>query len=426
MNLRKVKNRGILNKSINGDRISFLAGCIVKDELYFSSWHANGFYKMNLKTGVCLFLGIFEKETKSRYLHNHAFFFDGSIWFVPTHGGMYIVKIDIETLDQIYIKLPENGKAIKNDKNEFFWQFKCCYKDGNSEFWLVPLGYNLLLKVDMLTNEITEYKDISNELVYEDGKINFSDACLVDNEIWMCPYYSEKLVIFDIVAKEYKYISRTDFKNGCSMIRNYQNWMIFIPRIQTEVILLINKDTFEEKEIVLNSNVKIGNIMYMLADMVNQFLLLAPFLANEFIVVNIETENVQKDLKLHQYRQQSGFGSERYLSSFFYGSKIIYASDVYGDPLMIFDTQTNTTSYMEVRIDRKKFIKTVNELLLKNEKEILRWLSPKEDVIFESRVPLSLYCLYVKAIKDSNGFYDENSKKTIGEIIFLNSKNNEI
>ena len=422
MNLDKVEMQGMINKNINGSGISFLASCIVEDELYFSSWHTNGFYKMNLKTGICIFLGIFEKETKSRYLHNQAIFFEGAIWFIPTHGGMYIVRINIDTLEQIYIKLPENGKTIKNNKNEIFWQFKCCYEEGNSEFWLVPLGYNMLLKIDMLTNEISEYKDIRNELVYEDGKINFSDACLVDNEIWICPYYSDKLVIFNIITKEYKFILWRDFKNDFAMIRNYKNWMIFIPRIQTKSILLFNKDTFEEKEIFLNVSMKNEKVMYLIADMVNQFLILAPFFAKEFVVVDMETENVQVDINLNRYRKQLGWGNERYQSSFFYEGKIIYASEVDGNPLMIYDTQTDIISYKEVKVDRKIFIKTIHKLLQKNEEMILRWLSSKENIILENEVPLSLFCLYPKETKEKNGLYDKNSKKTVGEIIFLDNK----
>lgn len=419
MDLGKLKNYGIINKNIRGRRISFLAGCIVNDELYFSAWNTNGFYKMNLNTGICIFLGIFEKETKGRYLHNQAIFFDEALWFIPTHGGKYIVKINIKTLEKKYIKLPENGKAIRNEKNELFWQFKCCYKDGSSEFWLVPLGYNMLLKVDMIADEAIEYGDIGNHITFEDGKINFSDACLADDEIWMCPCANERLVIFNIVTKEYKFVSWRNFKNNFPLIKKFKNWMIFLSRIKTKSILLVDKDTFEKKEISLNIVWKNDNeLMYMAADIINQNLILAPFLANGLVAVDMETENVQFDIYFDNNRESMNCGSGKYQSSFLYGSKIVFASDIVGDPLMIYDTQLNIISYMEIRVDQKIFMKTINKLLQENKEEILRWLRNKGKLILEEEVPLPLYCLYQKSIEKED--YEKNERRTNGEKIFLN------
>ena len=151
MHLKKLSNQGIINENINGNKISFLAGCIEGDTLYFSSWLTNGFYKMDLKTGICEFLDIFENETKNRYLHNQAIFFEDAVWMIPTHAGRDIVKINIKTLEKVFIHLPENGKPVRDNEGNITWEFKCCYKKGSSEFWLVPIGYNMFLRVDMLT-----------------------------------------------------------------------------------------------------------------------------------------------------------------------------------------------------------------------------------------------------------------------------------
>lgn len=423
MQLSELKNQGIINKGITGGKISFLAGCVAGDELYFSAWTSNGFYKMDLKTGVCIFLGIFENETKSRALHNQAIFFDNAIWFIPTHGGDKIVKINIETLEKNYICLPEKGRAIRSKDGNFGWEFKCCYKNGDSVFWLAPLGYNMLLKVDMLTDQIIEYGDFKNRVTFKDGQINFSDACMIEDDIWLYPRDNAEIVIFNTVTEKFRFISGQKIKNDFGFIRSYKNWVIFLSRNKNKSILLIDSKTFKEKEILLDVNWKESRQpMYMVADIVGRFLILAPYLAREFIAIDLETGDVQVDRNLHQQMELLGWKEERYQSSFCYGSKIIYASDTIGAPLMIYDMQENSVFYMEMRVDLEKYKKTLVNMYDKNKEDIKKWMKQKGKFVSEDEFLVSPYYFLSVDVRNEEQSDDVNSQKTIGESIFLSAK----
>ncbi|MCI8416927.1 MAG: hypothetical protein HFI33_05395 [Lachnospiraceae bacterium] len=418
MQLKKLSNQGIINENIYGSRISFLAGCIVGDELYFSSWLSNGFYKMDLKTGICEFLDIFENEIKSRYLHNQAIFFEDAIWMIPTHAGKDIVKINIKTLEKVVIHLPENGEPIRDNKGNITWEFKCCYKNGSSEFWLVPLGYNMFLRVDMLTNQVIEYSELRDRVAFKDGKINFADACLVGDDIWFYPYDSEELVIFNTRTEKFRFILWKDNEKKLGFVRTYKEWMIFLSRGKNKSVLLINKDTFEKKEIALNIEWKeIKEPMYMVVDVIEQFLVLAPFLAQEFVAVNIETGNVQLNTKLHEYTEIMKWGPGRYQSSFIYGPKIIYASDIADAPLMVFDYQTNVAFYIHTKVNESQYRETIYKLYNENTEAILNWVRQKGSVIEEREVPLLLTYLLKDDGEDSK-IHDIKDIKTDGERIF--------
>ena len=418
MHLKKLSNQGIINENINGNKISFLAGCIVEDTLYFSSWLTNGFYKMDLKTGICEFLDIFENETKNRYLHNQAIFFEDAVWMIPTHAGRDIVKINIKTLEKVFIHLPENGKPVRDNEGNITWEFKCCYKKGSSEFWLVPIGYNMFLRVDMLTNQVIEYSELRDRVTFKDGKINFVDACLVGEDIWFYPYESTELVIFNTKTEKFRFISWKDCEKKFGFIRIYKEWVIFLSRGKNESVLLVNKDTFEKKKIALNIKWEENKEpMYMTADVVGQFLVLAPFLAQEFIAVNMETGDVQLTKKLHEYREIMKWGPGRYQSSFMYGSKIIYASDRVDAPLMIFDYQTNIVFYMHIQVNESKYRDTIYKLCNENKEALLKWVKQKGRVIEEREVPILLMYLLKDDRKDPK-IHDLRDKKTDGKMIF--------
>lgn len=422
MQISELQNQEIINKGIAGGKIAFLAGCVVEDELYFSSWLSNGFYKMDLKTGICTFLGIFENETKSRALHNQAIFFNKTIWFIPTHGGDKIAKVNIETLEKKYISLPEKGRAIRNKDGIFSWEFKCCYKNGDTVFWLAPLGYNMLLEVDMLTDQVIPYEDFGDRITFEDGRTNFSDACLVEDDIWLCPYDYTEIVIFSTVTRKFRFISEVNLENNKGFIRNYKNWVIFLSHNISKSILLINCNTYEKKELFLDLNGKERKQpMYMVADMVDQFLILVPYWAHEFVVVDIETGNVQTDINLHHQLEALSWEAGRYQSSLAYGSKMIYISDILGAPLLLYDILENKVFYKEMRVNWESYQKTLTNLYDKSREEVIKWVNQKGKTLFADEIPLLAYLFLRESTENEKQTECENGKQTIGERIFLSN-----
>ena len=62
---------------------SFFAGILYDKYVYFSDLHSNGIYKMNPQTGECFLLNIFQEEENISALHDSAFIYEDTIWFIP-------------------------------------------------------------------------------------------------------------------------------------------------------------------------------------------------------------------------------------------------------------------------------------------------------------------------------------------------------
>lgn len=405
--------------------LSFLAGCVVGEELYFSSWTDKGFYKMDLLTGACSFLKMFEKETENTHLYNSAIHYKGSIWLIPANHGEYLVKICLDTLDIEYIPLPESGRVILGKDGIRFKKFKCCYKDGDPVFWLIPIGFDVFLKVNMDTNQITVFPELREHMEFADGIINFFDACFIADDIWMCPKDSKKLVIFN--TKKEKFIIRDwqchDENETFSIIKSYNDWAVFIPSHKENPLLLINRVTFEEKRIPLGiRNSKDINWTHIAVDIIGQYVLLIPFLAAEMIAVDLETQDVQIDRKLYNYVQNTSWKKMRYQTSCRQGSKILYMPDLPNIPLLVYDLKKNVISFLNKYIEPKEYSRFLKEYYRKDKDGFARWLKKYDPSYFsETEIPLDSYDIVINVL--DNKKYSQNKTMEVGKRIFSEVKN---
>ena len=422
MQLRDLKNKGIMETSGSGRKLSFLAGCVVGEELYFSAWCDKGFYKINLNTGHCMPLKLLDFETESMHLFSQALYYENSVWLIPCYGE-HIVKITLDTFEVECIDLPREGREVRGKNGVQYGKFKCCYKEGASEFWLAPIGYNMLLKVDMHTKQVVEIDELRKKINFKEGEIQFSDACFVEDKIWLCPFGSEKLVIFDTLTDKLHFCEWWHTRENYRVIRNYERNAVFIPQTVPKDILLIDQDTFAERKIRIDVPWEMEtDVMYLATDVVDRSVFMAPYQAHEFIMVDLKTGKVQVDKSLHNYVQDMSWGSEQYQVSIKYNTKRIYASDSEDMPLMVCDTKENEVFYIELQIDWKSYRNFLIGLCEKNEDEFRRWVNQKDiDVIFEKDLPLTLYCSEQERIKKRIR-REENTQRTVGEKLFLNLK----
>lgn len=422
MKVKEIKNRGIINRQIKGRKLSFLAGCVVGEEVYFSGWQDKGFYKLELNTGKCIPLKIFEGEDESQCIYTQAIHYENAVWLVPGYG-QHIARIDLTTLEMDYICLPKNGIELYDKAGIRYGKFKCCYKEGASEFWLAPIGYNMLLKVDMQTKQITEFSELRKRVNFKDVENRFSDACFVDDKIWFCPRYGGEIAVFDTVTGDLFFHEWKHTDDDFKLIRNYKNWVVFLSHSVKQEILLIDSVTFEEKKIGVDVDWETQEkFMYVWADIMDQQIFLAPFLAHEYVVIDLETGEVQADTKLHEYVRSMGWGDERYQVSIGNEKRRIYTSDSSDMPLMIYDMEENEVSYMDVSVDWKDYNSFLSALCEDDEDEFMEWVNQKEkDIILEEDLPLSLYCSELETLKNRMN-HGEDVQKTIGEKLFLNIK----
>lgn len=420
MKLRKLNNQGIKTENEKGiKKLSFLAGCVAGEELYFSSWTGRGFYKMNLQTGQCIPLKVFDEETESMFLYSQAVHFENSVWFIPAYGE-YIAKVDLETLEIEYIHLPQNGKEILGKNGIRYAKFKCCYKEGATELWLAPIGYNMFLKVDMRTGQVSEYSELRKKLVFKDGMSYFSDACLVEDKVWLCPWDGEELAVFDTQTAEFQFRKWEYAEANYRIIRNYKDQAVFLPQTAPKDILLISQNTYKERIISIDVAWETKtDLMYLVADVIGKQLFLAPFQANEYVLIDLENGKIQADTKFHEYAEDRSWVPERYQASIRYGSKIIYMSDSKNIPLMILDLDMNTVSYLEKVIEKDTYRNFLTELRKKDERVFFKYINKNEEsIILEEDVPLNMYYSDPDILTDK--IYNMDVQKTIGEKILSN------
>lgn len=420
MELKQLNNQDIkTEKEKEKKKLSFLAGCIVGDELYFSSWMDRGFYKMNLQTGQCIPLGVFGKETESALLYSQAVYFENTVWLIPAYA-QNVVKIDLKTMKIEYLNLPENGKEILGKNGIRYSKFKCCYKEGASELWLAPLGYNMFLKVDMRTNQITEYSELRKRLAFKDGMNYFSDACMVEDKLWFCPRDGEELVIFDTQTGEFQYRKWEHAEKNYRTVRTYKDQVVFLPQADPKDILLISQNTYKERTISIDVEWETRtDFMYLVADVIGRQLLLAPYQAHEYVVIDLESGEIQTDTKLYKYAEDMSWGPQQFQNSIRYGTKIIYTSDSINMPLMMLDLENNRVSYLEKIVEWDIYRNFLINLIKKDKNDFLKYVNLERDIILEQELPLSIYCSELSFLLDKK-VNDMYSGETIGERILSN------
>lgn len=417
MELKKIVNEGLKIKK-KGRKLSFLAGCVIENKLFFSSWHDKGFYKLDLNTGQCTLLKIFEEEPENQLLFNQAIYFEGGVWLIPAYGKN-IVKVDLESLDITYISLPKEGREIRGKGGKRFGKFTACYQEEKSEFWLIPIGYSMLLKVDMITNQISEFKELGENISFKEGVINFSNACFVGDKIWMCPQDCEKLVTFDTKTGEFQFINWKYNGENYRIIKRYKDWLFFLPHSAMKNILFIDHNTLEEKKIAISIDwEKKADFMYLLAEIIDHEIFLVPFLAHEYVSIDLEDGTIQIDKTLHGYVKDMLWEQERFQACIIYDNKMLFTSDEKDMPLMIYDLKSNTVSYMDLALDQTDYETFLSDLYNENKKQFYKWIESNEQkMLLENDLPVFLYCAKIDQL--TNEIEKKRFDcKTIGESIF--------
>lgn len=421
MELKKLVNEGLKTKK-RGRKLAFLAGCVIESKLFFSAWHDNGFYKLDLNTGQCTLLKIFDEEPENQQLFSRGIYFEGGVWLIPAYGKN-VVKVDLESLDITYISLPKEGREIRGKEGKRFMKFACCYQNGKSEFWLIPIGYNMLLKIDMITNQISEFRELDENIVFKDGVINFSNACFVGDKIWMCPQDCEKLVMFDTATEEFQFINWKYKEENYRIIKRYKDWLLFLPHSVMKNILFIDFNTLEEKKIPISIDWENkADFMYLSVEIIDHEIFLTPFLAHEYVSIDLNNGEIQIDRGLHEYVKDMLWEQERFQTCIIYDNKMLFTSDEKNMPLMIYDLKTNTVSYMDLALEQADYEMFLFDLYNENRKQFYRWTKLNEQQIaLEKELPMSVYCSKINQLANEMG-KKCSGRKTIGESIFFSLK----
>lgn len=169
--------------------LQFHAGAQKGDWVYFSAINFNGFFKLSLITGEIAYLGRFKREELKQNLHGGAYIQEDFCWFFPKFGT-YIVKIDLNTLEQQFINCFETLKF--HDEYKFI-----DYVIDGHDIWLIPKGSAAILKFNLITEEFVIFDNWPEALFWDKDSTPFSSAVLLHDKLIICPCDLEDFIILD-------------------------------------------------------------------------------------------------------------------------------------------------------------------------------------------------------------------------------------
>lgn len=382
----------VVQSSKNGRMVQcpFWACAEKNGKLFFSAWLLNGLFCMDLESGRITFLKRFETEKeKEKYLHQFAFVYDNEIWFIPAYGES-ITVVDFSNFVMRKIELPDCNRNINTEK------FCACIPTGEKEVWLLPGSYGEILKINLEKREI---KKIENRKQISTGKQmpQFVDAVKVDNEIWLCPYMAREMVILDTqrekMRKENWEYEPCSFQK---MLYDGQNiWLI--PDIKYSYLVKWDVRTGEKKEIAFSPRLtERGSVGYYTAAIWDNHIWLAPFEAENFVSINISTNEIEEVTALYKAACLFGWKRERYQIAVELEKRILFLSDWQGIAMLCYDKTNGNIIFYELAIEKEELEKYLQVTL--NERKTLEGtvFFNEEGALLENMMPLEYYGELIK------------------------------
>ena len=327
--------------------ITFLAGVVVDNYIYCSNWLSNGLYRINIEGGQSELLNVFIEEKNISNLHSDAFLYKDDIWFIPSKAEK-IACFNISQNSIEYFDLPNQGRVILDKSGNYTFKFSS-YQVKNTEFcWLVPVGYNLLLKLDMKRKEIKNIHGLPPEIKWSDGTINFYSGYLKENYIYMCPYESSVGIKIntkndtiqpwgeDIGGKRYRLIIPFKSKNICIA----QNVGSDISVFDAEM---------KEEKIEVDGNNCLNNF-YLSYWYENDELIIFPFIGNAEIHIKINSMQAYT-VPIRQEKEKKNYFVQRILEV---NGERFLVSDRSNEILKI--DKRGERSFINLEIDKKQFL----------------------------------------------------------------------
>lgn len=263
------------------EALQFMAAVEVDGMLYFSLLYANGLFRRDMKTGEIKYIGSVKEERVKKRLHSHAFTYENKVYFIPNTGN-YIARLDVNDLSIRAIGIPNfKGRGMK---------FASCVQ-AEDALWLVPFAYDALLKVDLKTDEVTQYTNWPSELKDDVGaRILFCGGAYVSGVIYLAPYDCEYLVRYDIATNEMKCEKWNYPKCVFGYMIYEKNALWFLPDSGYSYITKYELDnqtftTIELKEQFMNDS----KVTHVTADVLEGKIVFAPYQSEMWTLVDCES-----------------------------------------------------------------------------------------------------------------------------------------
>lgn len=261
--------------------LTFEAIAIKGNVGYASDHDSNSLFRVDMVTGECTFVRLFDEESVDRKrLHSAAIWIDNKVYFIPLVGeGISIFNTEDNSMQFIQIPCPNSEKYSFYKKNHKFVRGV----RNRNDLWLVPSTYPGVLRLDLQTNEVKVFDEwindekymfmlglyVGNEcffipsginnvmLVFDMGKAlgrieyigtnsrGVIDMCKMGDTYWLAPSYVGPIISWNPLLKQVKEyaVYPSDFKAGRVVFANnycYKDEIIFLPANSNYALVFVN------------------------------------------------------------------------------------------------------------------------------------------------------------------------------------------
>lgn len=274
--------------------LAFEAIAIRDDVAYGSDYKRNSLFKVNMVTGECEYLCLFEREAvNSRRLHCQAVWIDSKIYFIPGAAkNIAVYTPDSNRMEYIEIPCPPPLKYTFYKAN---FKFIRAIKREN-DLWLIPCSYPGIVKLNTLNGQINLYDDwiAADEYFFRLG------IYAENNKIIAANGKNNAVLLFDL-ERERGTIEHVGCNNqGVMSICKAGDVYWFAPRLPGAVIAwnpIIN--TVEEYDSYPSDFVS-GDIVFSFVYGGLEELIFMPAKANKGIILNPKESCIQSfDFQRH-------------------------------------------------------------------------------------------------------------------------------
>ncbi len=258
-----------------------MAAAVIENILYFSDRYSNGLYQLNLDDGESTFIDYFFNEKAGEMLYLQAYIFEKKIYFIPGLAEN-IACFDTISKEITYIDLPPDGIVLHGVDGIFAEKFRCQRKENI--LWMMPVGYNLFLRLDLSNERLMKIK-MPDCLVFEEGIFNWRTSCLDGEKMIFQPWAGTIQVHYNITSGDFEL---EKFEEG---IRTYKSYLragiyeIYVP-LKLKYGLLV-KSVIDKKKEVFKFNSRMENCTCTVAFLIKNQLYLMPEFGNNMVIVTI-------------------------------------------------------------------------------------------------------------------------------------------
>lgn len=203
--------------------LAFIA-VAVKDNIgYASDSDKNGLFEVDMETGKCVFLDIFEDQPiNKKRLHSCAKWIGNKIYFIPDSANK-IAIYNLTNKCQESIDIPKPRVQYEFYKRNFNFIDAVEYGDY---LWLLPCTYPAVLKINIRTHEL----EIIDSWVNDKEYYFRTKHCMWDSQAIIANGIDNEVLVVDLEAQSVRIINIGLKNNGVMSIRKIDNVCWFAPR----------------------------------------------------------------------------------------------------------------------------------------------------------------------------------------------------